>query len=657
MKLRKRLKGSQAPTMRLTLFAPHCALRDQFKLEADPATPDKKPEVPKYKWLHVATGGSFDGHADGEFTLDKKVFDGFVANFHSDPRYTAPTAGWTEGTDGGMTQVIPFDFEHASELAANEGSIPVTGAPAPAWALEAQVRGTAEAPELWVYAKLGDRIREYIANDEYRHVSIAFSLDASDPVTDTSIGPRLSSIAFTNHPFLRGLTSIAASDRTGAMSTRLLYWYDAAGSPEQGIEYTRQCLGLGATADVNEVKSEVAKIAGFALAPETTPPGVDIDDIFQGLRKIWTLPVSSTVVEIVAEIDKAAAQMAAKLAAAQAVPPAPAIPPAPAAAPTPPAPVAATEPKVKPMLKRILKALQKLGLSKHATLLTFGRAIKLDASEVTEDEVVAYVEQLVALADATTGDLNTWLEASGFPNAAAAIAGMPDLLAAKSKLADLARQLDEAMSMQAQVDQSMQEADVAAAASSKGLAGDDGKVDPVITNALTAHRASLIAAEVAKLTDATRSPKTLRAAQQAGRSAFLTECGVVDATRERLLKNLVAGPNGVQLRAPGSRTPAPKGRQLVGRAPASGDDDEGSRRLSNTGGDDEPEVIDISLCEGANPFQRLMSHVRDNFPDVAKKGHEALFAKARALRTLADRGQVVISDINADEEEDDAAAE
>lgn len=110
-----------------------------------------------------------------------------------------------------MKQVIPFDFEHASELAATQGSIPGSGAPAPAWALELEVRdGARGEAQLWAYAKLGERIRSYMADDEYRHVSIAFSLDAIDPTSGRAVGPRLSSIAFTNHPFLRGLTPIAA---------------------------------------------------------------------------------------------------------------------------------------------------------------------------------------------------------------------------------------------------------------------------------------------------------------------------------------------------------------------------------------------------------------------------------------------------------------
>lgn len=631
------LKGGES--VRLTrLFAPTVGLVEQFKLDDDTDT-DKKPEVPKYKWLHVASEGDFSGHADGEFVLDRAVFSAFIKNFHADPRYKAPTAGFTEGTDGGMGQVLPFDFEHASELAATEGSIPVTGAPAPAWAMEVELRdGPNGEAQLWSYTKLGERIRGYIANDEYRHVSIAFSLDASDPESAASIGPRLSSIAFTNHPFLRGLTSIAARDRT--VGTQLLYWYDAAGSPEQGMEYTRKCLGLGATADVDAVKAEVQKIAGFAAKPDTIPPGVDVGEIFESLRKIWSLPVSATVPEIVGQIDTAAAQMTAALAAAAAasatVPApvaAPVPPPAPAAAlPPTPAPVAATEPKVTTMLKKLIKALRNLSTVENKQLLTFARSIKLDASEVTEDEATSYVEQLIKFVE----NLDTILQALGVADPTAALdaikagkAAETELAAAKAKLTELSAAIDEATAMQSEVDESMEEADVDAAASAKGLAGADGTVDPVVGNMLKSHRRSVIAVEVAKLGEKDKTPKKLREARQRGRQAFLTECGVVDKDRERLLKNLVAGPNGVQL------SPPEQGG-AGGAAPAAG------RRLTNV--TPTVPVIDISQYSGVNGTERLMSYINDKEAPIAKQGHSAVWNRARALRALAARGEVKIVD-------------
>jgi hypothetical protein len=175
-------------------------------------------KVPEFKWLHVASEGEFAGHVDGEFTLDRDVFNQFVQNFRSDPRYRSDRDGV------GNQPVIPFDFEHASELSATSGTIPTSGSPAPAWALEVEVREGDDGAELWTYAKLGELIRGYIENDEYRHVSIAFALDAVDPITGKPIGARLSSIAFTNSPYLRNLRplQIAASMKGNAMR-RILF--------------------------------------------------------------------------------------------------------------------------------------------------------------------------------------------------------------------------------------------------------------------------------------------------------------------------------------------------------------------------------------------------------------------------------------------------
>lgn len=622
------------------LFAPTIGLVDQFKL-GDGDEEEEKP-VPKYKWLHVASEGEFDGHADGSFKLDSSVFQEFIDNFHADPRYKAPTGAIVEGEASGLADVIPFDFEHASELAATEGSIPATGAPAPAWAMEVEMRDGPSGKQLWAYAHLGKTIRKYIASNEYRHVSIAFALDSADPESAESIGARLSSIAFTNHPFLRGLTSIAAKDSGAVVGQRLLYWYDTAGSPEQGMEYTRKCLGLNATADANAVKAEITKIAGFAAAPATTPPGVDLDDIFSGLRKIWGLPVSATVPEIVAEIDKAAGQIDAANAAAT---PAPALTtpaPAPAAATPPPAtttpaPVAASETEESKRLndqrKKDMTLLQKL--------IALLKKTRSEVNLQNEDDVVRAVGEVVDVALAAppaeklqklladAADLSAILTALGKTDAAAALAALPDLMSAKAQLTSALQQLEEAMSMQAEVDTSMEDMDAEAAAEAKDLAA----TDPTVITALKAHRTSVISAEIEKLPKEKRTPKALREARQTGRATFLSQYGVVDERKQRLLKNLVAGPNGTQLAPPAAQSGS---RQLT-----NGQRDEQSRQLTNT---DKTPVITLTGLEGSNLMQRLMTHVRLNEKGYEKADHDKLFTKARAIKTLANRGEVVLED-------------
>lgn len=197
----------------LTLIAPHCDLQ-----LADAGGDVNK--VPKVQWIQVATEGEYRGHHQGAFTLTRDVFESFVHNFHADPRYTP---GQVE-VDGklqtlGSKPVIRFDFEHASEQPPTTGMIPVTGVPAPAWALELAIRNGPKGAELWALAQLGDRIRGYIANNEYRQTSIAFTLNGLDYRTRERIGPLLTSIAFTNDPFLKHLESFAASRRAGTAET------------------------------------------------------------------------------------------------------------------------------------------------------------------------------------------------------------------------------------------------------------------------------------------------------------------------------------------------------------------------------------------------------------------------------------------------------
>ena len=79
-------------------------------------------------WIQIATAGEYKGYAGGTQTVvfDKPLFDAVVKNFRQHPWYQP-------GADGvGMKAVVPFDYEHASEMDPTSGSIPQGGAPAPA---------------------------------------------------------------------------------------------------------------------------------------------------------------------------------------------------------------------------------------------------------------------------------------------------------------------------------------------------------------------------------------------------------------------------------------------------------------------------------------------------------------------------------------------
>ncbi|HET9933716.1 MAG TPA: phage protease, partial [Polyangiaceae bacterium] len=186
---------------------------------------------------------------------------------HAHPQFHA-------GPDGvGDKPTIPFDYEHASELSATEGSIPTSGAPAPAWVLDLEVRDGSNGPELWALAALGDQIRQQIAANEYRFTSIAFTLDGTDGVSGASVGPMLTSIAFTNHPFLRGLKplQIAASAR-GLAARRVLLGppvaNDATEPADEEGGYDRPAVNLtGTNVDVAAPDAIDQAIEHFKLDP------------------------------------------------------------------------------------------------------------------------------------------------------------------------------------------------------------------------------------------------------------------------------------------------------------------------------------------------------------------------------------------------------
>jgi phage I-like protein len=164
--------------------------------------PDKGPV-----WEQVALAGQYKGYDRGKRTInfDRALFDQVVRNFHAHPQYKA-------GPDGvGAAKVVPWDYEHTSERDPIQGNVPLTGLPAPAWVLDLQVRGGPGKEELWALTELGDQAREQIQNEEYLWASVAISPDDVDPISGKNVGHVLTSVAFTNKPFLQGLGRLVAS--------------------------------------------------------------------------------------------------------------------------------------------------------------------------------------------------------------------------------------------------------------------------------------------------------------------------------------------------------------------------------------------------------------------------------------------------------------
>jgi hypothetical protein len=200
---------------------------DVSTLPAPPPANDTEPPAAALpapiRWINVANEGEFHGHGQGEFALTPAVFAELVRNLRGDPKYKpGPVEVEGRALTAGTQGVVQYDYEHASEMAPFEGSIPTGGAPAIGWVLDLEVRqGPGGKAQLWALSKLGDQIRGQIAREEYTSVSIAWNPKGIHWQTGKPIGAVLTSIAFTNHPFLRDLELIAASARM-------------AGQPPQG---------------------------------------------------------------------------------------------------------------------------------------------------------------------------------------------------------------------------------------------------------------------------------------------------------------------------------------------------------------------------------------------------------------------------------------
>jgi len=228
--------------------------------------PNAVRKTPRFKWIHSATSGTYKGHYQGDFTLDQAVFDKLIANFRADPKYQVGDVELPDGViKAGIGRVAQFDYEHASEMAPWEGSIPTSGAPAVGWVIDLETRQLADGTiQLWALADLGEQIRGQIDAGQYESVSIAWNPEGVHWESGDPIGPVLTSIAFTNHPFLRGLESIAASARAFA----------AAGqSPGDGLQPNRSPEAHGGSSDperdpMKDLRKRLTAVLRLAEAAE-----------------------------------------------------------------------------------------------------------------------------------------------------------------------------------------------------------------------------------------------------------------------------------------------------------------------------------------------------------------------------------------------------
>jgi phage I-like protein len=146
--------------------------------------------------IQVARCGTFDGHSQGGFAFDAATFDALVRNF--------------EATEN---RRVPIDYEHATEMTGAPGVLQ-HGAPAVGWVTHLESRGDAGlfAHVDWVDPQAVERIRM----GQYAYCSPAVVFGAIDPESGAAIGPKLTSVALTNRPFLDGMAALTARDPIAA---------------------------------------------------------------------------------------------------------------------------------------------------------------------------------------------------------------------------------------------------------------------------------------------------------------------------------------------------------------------------------------------------------------------------------------------------------
>ncbi len=175
-------------------------------------------EIPEIKWINVANEGEYLGHHQGGFELTREIMGQLVANLRRSPKFKLGPVTLPDGSSvtAGSEDVVQYDYEHASEMAPWEGSIPLSGAPAMGWVRDLEIRqDPGGRAQLWALSWLGEQIRGQIRRREYKWVSIAWNPNGVHWQTAEPIGALLTSIAFTNHPFLQDLADLAARASNG----------------------------------------------------------------------------------------------------------------------------------------------------------------------------------------------------------------------------------------------------------------------------------------------------------------------------------------------------------------------------------------------------------------------------------------------------------
>jgi hypothetical protein len=542
-----------------------------IKLEADIESTEQ--EDPKPVWVQIARAGDYPGYISGDkpFELTEVHFQQMIDNIHNHPSFVA-------GEDGvGIENIIPWDYNHASEMFPGAGNLPVEGAPSQAWTRDLKMAKDKDGKTcLMAYTLFLEPALSYIRNDQYQWSSIAARFDAIHPETGENIGAIITSIALTNTPFIEGMEKLAASKNID-----LRRYYSRAEDINEAIHSLKSLFGLMETVTIDDVMMEIMKLSNW-IENGDTPMGVDLVGIIGSIREILGLPTLSTEKEVIDNALSIPSRLVDEMAVTSGIPA-----------------IAGTEP-----LDQISDLVETAAMAKRNEAdmeLIKVLASKLGSRE-SDDAVVAAVEELIALRSGITDTLNInkdtnesimssvaeFVTASGNLSNILKALGANDEVAATEKIVTLTEHSNEYTKIKPEFDKLMEQVQIQ----------EDQKIEAEVTDVMSSRNfpddlkeALLLYRKNNPEGFAKKYPKIENTNDQSNRHSLLTAV-------------IASAPDGKEKKidkAVGSPT-------------------------------ENKNVIDLRNCEGVNITDRAKNYILANIPESKNWSYDKLIIEACELK-------------------------
>ncbi len=154
------------------------------------------------KWIKIGVEGEWEGHENGKFKLNNKLFEEMLKNFKK------------------AKVDLVVDYEHSTLYEPK--------APAGGWITQEPLNLKVEENALWVKIDWTKQAKAHIEAKEYKYLSPVFIFNTKSRSTGENIGATLHSVALTNTPFLEELGAIANKQKDNTMAKELQAQLDEA---------------------------------------------------------------------------------------------------------------------------------------------------------------------------------------------------------------------------------------------------------------------------------------------------------------------------------------------------------------------------------------------------------------------------------------------